>query len=138
MSDAKYKLLKCLVVTPDGLVVDIEVAEVIIPTVEGKVGVLSGHAPMLCELKPGVFKYKDRQWDEYHLFVDGGFAHVRDNEVIILTPAVIKPGQVEALVARKALEDAFAMPSGMGMSDSRRQAIDRAHQIMFFVETHKS
>lgn len=138
MSDAKYKMMKCLVVTPERKELDLQVAEVVLPTVEGKAGVLPGHAPMLCELKSDVFKYKDESWDEYHIFVDGGFVHVRDNEIIILTPAVIKPGQVEAMFARKALEEAFALPSGPGQTDRRRLAIERAHVIMAFVENHKS
>lgn len=127
--------MRCLVVTPEAKILDTGVQEVILSMTDGKIGILPGHAPMLCELKSEILRYKDNNWDEYQLFVDGGFAHVRDNEIIILAPAVIKPGQIEALQARKALEEAFAMPtSGPGQTDKRRVAIERAHRIMAFVE----
>ena len=134
MENEKYRM-RCLVVTPESKVLDTGVQEVILSMLDGKIGIRPGHSPLLCELKSEVLRYKDSDWEEYQLFVDGGFAHVRDNEIIVLSPAVIKPGQVEALQARKTLEDAFALPSsGPGQTEKRRVAIERAHRIMAFVE----
>ncbi len=135
MSEEKYRM-KCTVVTPECKVLEMPINEIILSMLDGKIGILPGHAPLLCELKPDAIKYKDLNWDEYHLFVDGGFAHVRDNEVIILTPSVIKPGQIESLSARKSLEDAFAMSKvGLGQAQKRQDAIERARQIMAFADT---
>ncbi len=134
MSEENYRM-KCLVVTPESKVLDMPINEIVLPLFDGKAGVLPGHAPMLCELKSDAIKYKDLNWDEYHLFVDGGFAHVRDGEVVILTPAVIRPGQIEAISARKALEEAFAMSTmGAGQAERRQRAIERARQIIAFVD----
>ena len=136
MTDKKYSM-KCLIVTPENKVLDSEVTEVVLPLHDGKAGILPGHAPLLAKLKPDIMKYKDLEWDEYVLFVDGGFAHIRNNEIVILTPKVIKPAQVEFVKARAELEQAFAMPSGSPEQvENRLKAIERARQIMAFSEIH--
>ncbi len=136
MSDKKYSM-KCLIVTPEKKVLDSEVTEIILPLHDGKAGILPGHAPLLAKLKPDVLKYKDTEWDEYVVFVDGGFAHVCNNEIIILTPNVIKPAQVEFVKARAELEKAISLPSGsQDQVEYRLNAIERARQIMAFSEIH--
>ncbi|MEW6114526.1 MAG: F0F1 ATP synthase subunit epsilon, partial [Thermodesulfobacteriota bacterium] len=53
------KKFKVEVVTPQGVVLDKEVEEIIAPGVMGEFGVLIGHTPMLTFIKPGIFSYLD-------------------------------------------------------------------------------
>ena len=136
MSDKKYSM-KCIIVTPENKILDSEVTEIVLPLHDGLAGILPGHAPLLARLKPSVMRYKDLEWDEYIMFVDGGFAHIRNNEIIILTPNVYKPAQVEFVTARDELEKAFALPSiTPDQVEKRMHAIERARQIMAFSEIH--
>merc|ERR1712224_571471 len=71
------------ILTPDGGGVDQLVGEVSLPGVEGRLGVLKGHAPMLAPLDTGVLRYKkDGQW--VPAVVMGGFANVADDKVSVL------------------------------------------------------
>ena len=137
MTDKKYSM-KCQIVTPEQKVLESEVTELVMTLHDGQAGILPGHAPMLAKLKPDALRYKDLEWDEYVLFVDGGFAHVRNNEIIILTPNVIRPAQVEYIKAHAELEKAFALPSSTpAQVEYRLESIERARQIMAFSETHR-
>ena len=46
------------IVTPDGLKLTTQVAELTAPSVDGEFGVLPGHRPMLAALKTGIVRFK--------------------------------------------------------------------------------
>lgn len=78
--------LSLVIATPDGLVVEAEVEEVIAPGTEGYFGVLPGHCRFISTLKTGTIRY--RQGGETRsLEVQGGFADVKPDAVTILAQA---------------------------------------------------
>jgi len=100
------------IVTPDARVYQDTIDTVVIPTVEGEVGILPGHIPLLTQVQHGelrVTKGTETTW----LAVSGGFAEVEGDRVHILaehaiTEEKIDEKAVEAAMARaqKELEDA--------------------------------
>lgn len=76
--------IKLSVVTPEGDSHEKMVSYVSIPTAFGSVGVLSGHAPMLCAVKSGILKYRVGEDSLFRLSVSDGIANVADNEVTVL------------------------------------------------------
>ena len=76
--------IKLSVVTARGDSHEKMVSYVSIPTEFGSVGVLSGHAPMLCAVKSGVLKYRVGENSVFRLSVSDGIANVADNEVTVL------------------------------------------------------
>ena len=52
------KTIRCVVVTPEAPIVDTQATEVIIPAHDGMIGLLPGHAPLLCNLGMGIVCYK--------------------------------------------------------------------------------
>lgn len=71
------------VVTPERLVLREEVDEVLAPGSEGDFGVLPGHCEFLTTLRDGEVHYRIGERGR-SLGVQGGFAEVRANRVIIL------------------------------------------------------
>jgi F-type H+-transporting ATPase subunit epsilon len=71
------------VVTPERLVLREEVDEVLAPGSEGDFGVLPGHCEFLTTLRGGEVHYRIGEQGRF-LEVQGGFAEVRANRVIIL------------------------------------------------------
>ncbi|MGH2772306.1 MAG: F0F1 ATP synthase subunit epsilon [Actinomycetota bacterium] len=53
-------------------------------TVEGDIGILTGHAPLLAQLAPGEVKVRAAGGSESLFNIDGGFMTVKENKVIIL------------------------------------------------------
>jgi F-type H+-transporting ATPase subunit epsilon len=75
--------LQVKVITPEKIIWNTESDEVVLPTVTGDLGVLTGHAPLVSVLEAGLLRKKSENgWTPLILF--GGFAEVEDNQVIIL------------------------------------------------------
>lgn len=97
-------MLKLEIVTPEKKVVDAEVETVTIPTASGEAGILSNHAPLVSELKPGILTYHVKGTDE-KLAVSGGFLEISGNKVSVLTDTAETPSEID-LDTAKAERDA--------------------------------
>lgn len=82
------------VTTADGAVCDEMVNFVSAPLVDGEVGILAGHAPMIASLKEGVVKYKIND-EEHYAAISGGVLSVADNELIILARSAEKAESID-------------------------------------------
>ena len=80
--------IKLSVVTAEGDSHEKMVNYVSLPTAFGSVGVLSGHAPMLCAVKSGILKYRVGENSVFRLSVSDGIANVADNEVTVLVNTI--------------------------------------------------
>ena len=97
------------VITPEKVAVDTNVTEVRVPGVDGSMGILARHAPMVAALDSG-----DLAWTEAGaggsgartMFVAGGFAEVRDDTVRIVTLASEPASEIDVERARQAAERA--------------------------------
>ena len=74
------------VLTQDGPVLDQMVESVNLPTAFGSVGVLKGHAPMLCNLEAGILRCRCGG-GILRLQIGPGIASVEHNEVNVLVSA---------------------------------------------------
>lgn len=89
------------VITPDRIVLDATATAVRLPGVDGSIGVLRGHAPMVAALDVGLLTYK-HQGKEGAIFVSGGFAEVRSNTVRVVSEAGERPSEIDEERARQA------------------------------------
>jgi F-type H+-transporting ATPase subunit epsilon len=84
MSDPARGVLRLKVVTPKRLLAETDADEVYIPTFEGQIGILPGHRPLYTGVGRGVLIYKS-EGDEERLPIQGGFAEIRPDEVVVVT-----------------------------------------------------
>lgn len=90
------------IVTPDARVYTDTIDSVVIPTVEGEVGILPGHIPLLTQVEHGelrVTKGNETTW----LAVSGGFAEIDGDRVQVLAEHAISEEKID----EKAVEDAM-------------------------------
>ena len=71
------------IVTPEEHLYGGSVDEVTVPSLDGALGILPGHAPMLSELGIGVISFKT-QGRETHLYCSYGFVEVLGSRVSVL------------------------------------------------------
>jgi F-type H+-transporting ATPase subunit epsilon len=94
------------VITPDKIALDQQIASVIVPAVDGKLGILPRHAPMIAALDTGLIEYHtagEAMSAPHHvLFVSGGFAEVRGDTVRVVTEAGERPTEIDEARARAA------------------------------------
>jgi len=92
----------------------------------GDVAFLAGHAPFLGALEIWPVKIKTTDGNEETAAVHGGFVHVRDNQVIILSDVAELASDIDADRARKAKE--AAERRDMDHDDAEAEsALARAH-----------
>jgi len=93
------------IVTPEKLVVKEAVDEAQIPGLEGYLGVLPGHAPLITELGVGIITYRAGGTTKT-LSVAWGFAEVLQDKVTILAETVERPDEIDVARAQQAKERA--------------------------------
>ena len=95
--------LNVRVITPDKVVWDATVDELILPSSTGQIGVLTDHAPLLTALDIGVMKLKSgTEWTS--IVIMEGFAEVEDNTVTILCNGAEEGSSIDAKTAQDELE----------------------------------
>lgn len=72
------------VITAQGAVIDRMVGYVRLPVEDGSLGVLTGHAPMLCAVKKGLVKFSYGTSQGHCVSVGDGVANINHNEVTLL------------------------------------------------------
>ncbi|HEY2931431.1 MAG TPA: F0F1 ATP synthase subunit epsilon [Acidobacteriota bacterium] len=93
------------IVSPDRLLFSGDVDEVSVPGVEGYLGILPGHAPLLSELKIGEIMY--RQGDKRtYLFCSWGFLEVLPDRVSVLAEIAERPEDIDVSRAEQSKERA--------------------------------
>src|SRR4030043_2170310 len=102
------------IVTAEQLVYSEEgVERLIVPGVEGELGVLTLHAPLLTMIQPGVMRIV-KGGEEVEMAITGGFIEVRDNRVTILADAAERGEEVDvarAEEARRRAQEQLAPPA---------------------------
>jgi F-type H+-transporting ATPase subunit epsilon len=104
------KTFQCSVITPEGSVFEGEAESVVIPAYDGELGILRDRAPLLARLGAGELRItaggETKIW-----FIEGGFAQVLDNHVVVLTQKALRPDQIDRTAAETRLADARRMPA---------------------------
>ncbi|GAB1537014.1 hypothetical protein ADMFC3_26450 [Geovibrio sp. ADMFC3] len=80
-------MIKLELVTPERLLLSEDVEEVIVPGVEGDLGVLPGHTPLLSALRVGEMTYRKGGKNEYVAIEGGGLIEISSDKVIVLADA---------------------------------------------------
>jgi len=95
------------IVTAERMVFAGDVNEVVAWGVEGQLGILPHHAPLMTMLRPGDLLIKKDNEEEY-LVISGGFLEVRPDKVIILADACERAEEVDIARAEAARRRAEA------------------------------
>jgi len=126
--------LQILIVTPEKTMLDQQAEFVALPMIDGEAGILPGHAPMIGRLGPGEVRIRyEGKTDRY--FVDGGFAQIEGGVVSILPGRSISQDQLTADDAKKALDEALALPSDKPeLNEVKSKAVSIARAQVRFTE----
>lgn len=113
------------IVTPERVVYTNEVEMVIAPTLEGEIGIMPLHAPLVTVLVAGELRvrYNDNKDVEWFA-VSGGYLQVHEDKVIVLADAAEHASKIDVERARQARERAAArMTEIKGMPTPEREGM---------------
>ncbi|MEZ6140408.1 MAG: hypothetical protein R3B84_07535 [Zavarzinella sp.] len=80
-------MLQCMVVTPEKAILDEQAELVVLPMIDGELGVQSGRSALVGRLGKGQLRLTHNRQVKI-LNIEGGFAQVRSNVITVLTSKV--------------------------------------------------
>ena len=93
------------IITAEQQVYDGEVDLVVAPGIEGELGILAHHAPLMTALQPGEILIR-KDGEETYLAITGGFLEVMGNKVTILADACERSDEINEERAQIAVDRA--------------------------------
>ena len=99
----RYKMssIKLDIVTAEQVIYSDEVDVIVAPGIEGQLGILPHHAPLMTMLQPGGLLIRKGD-EELSLCISGGFLEVRPDRVIILADAAERADEIDVSRAEEA------------------------------------
>ncbi|HET7629788.1 MAG TPA: ATP synthase F1 subunit epsilon [Candidatus Saccharimonadales bacterium] len=123
-------MIRCQLVTLDGVKFDEEVYEVLLPTLDGDIGVLTDHMPLISVAKTGIISIRRKAGDpddfmeQYVTY--GGVIEVADNVLRVLVDEADHSDEVNEQEAQRAYELAQKMKT-----EAKDQvSLDHAQSLM--------
>ncbi len=122
------KSLQIELVSADRVVWSGQASEVSARTVEGDLGVLADHAPLLSLLVPGVVVINPIEGDTFKAAVAEGFISVANNRVSILSEDAFLADEIDPAAARSELEAAQADEDATAIlrAEAKLNLVDKA------------
>jgi F-type H+-transporting ATPase subunit epsilon len=86
--------LRLEIITAERQVFADDVSVVVAPGIEGELGILPHHAPLMTMLKPGELLIR-KDGEETYMSVTGGFLEVRPDKILILADACERAEEID-------------------------------------------
>ena len=109
------------ILTPDGPVLSTTAVSLVAPAVDGQIGVLGGHSPLLAMIGAGRLSLEDQDGLAREFFVSGGFMDIRESAVNVLPEQCLDLPKILPQEAQAELVRAQQMPKDSPESRARRQ-----------------
>lgn len=122
MSD---KHLTLELVTPEKVAWSAPADFVVLPAVNGEMGVLPGHQPFLVQLAPGEVRITDKG-QVRRFAVSGGFAEVKDDAIALFAETAEMGESIDAERAHQALERAKLETTKPGLDELQLAEMEAA------------
>jgi len=113
--------LHCEVVTAERKVFEDDVSMVVAPGIEGQLGILPNHAPLMTALTFGELHIQREGQEDVYIAIGGGFMEVGPRHVIILADSAERAEEIDIARAEEARQLAEKT-----MGQVRREDVDYA------------
>lgn len=94
-------MFRLTIVTAEQKLYDGDIESLVAPAVDGEIGILTNHHPIVTKLGPGAMRVVKSDKSEETLFVSGGYLEVNNNKATILADVA---ENIEAIELEKAKE----------------------------------
>jgi|TARA_A100001037_G_C15120835_1_gene623727 F-type H+-transporting ATPase subunit epsilon len=110
-------------VSPEKLLLSREVDMVVVPGVEGDIGVLPQHSPTITTVRPGTIVVYEGGAITDRIFIAGGFAEVSDNRCTVLAEEAMPVEELDKGTIEQALSKARDIVSSASTDAERNIAV---------------
>ena len=106
-----------------------DAVEVVIPAIEGYMGILKDHIPIISFLKPGIIDVKLNN-ERLNFYVDDGIVEFKDNTLSILTSNIFDIKNVNKNNVDKILKDAEEGLKKENIKDQDRFILEKKIEVL--------
>ena len=118
--------INCVVVTPEKTALDEQAELVVVPLVDGEIGIQSGHAPFIGRMGYGELRIVN-SGNSQRYYVDGGFVQVADNQISVITNRAIQAKNIDVEAAKRMLAEAEKQkPANSQEAASKEKTLQQA------------
>ncbi|MCL2745147.1 MAG: ATP synthase F1 subunit epsilon [Planctomycetaceae bacterium] len=118
--------MKCVIVSPEKTVLDVETDFVVLPLSDGECGILAGHSPLIARLGAGDLRIQNKN-DKTVYYVEGGFVEVLDDTVAVLTMNALPIAELNVEDVEEQLNEAMELPSNTPEATEYRTQVIADH-----------
>ena len=121
-------MLKLEIISPKEKVFSTEAKQVVLPTESGEIGLLTGHIPLVTQLKLGALKVINESSKEAFA-IQGGFAQLVSDKISILTDEAIAASDLEASVIEASIN---ALEKQLASAESASEKESLTKRLKFY------
>ena len=103
--------------------------EVVVPAIEGYMGILKDHIPIISFLKPGIIDVKSKN-ETLNFYVDDGIVEFKDNNLSILTSNIFDLKNFDKNNIDKIVKNAEEDLKKENMNDQERFILDQKIEVL--------
>ena len=106
-----------------------DVTEVVVPALEGEMGILKDHISIISFLKPGIIKILSKSGDENY-YVEDGIVDFKNDNLSILTSSIFNIADMDKSKKQDLLKQAEEESGKEEISDQSRYLIDQKIEVL--------
>ena len=106
-----------------------DATEVIVPALEGEMGILKDHISIISFLKPGIIKILSKSGDE-NFYVEDGIVEFKNNNLSILTSTIYNVVDMDKSKQEGLLKKAEEEASKTDLSDQSKYLADQKVEVL--------
>ena len=103
--------------------------EVVIPTIEGYMGILRDHIPLISFLKPGIIDVKSKN-ETMNFYIDDGIVEFKENTLSILTSKIFNLKNINKNNIDKIINDAHEGLKKENIRDQEKFILDQKIDVL--------
>ena len=112
-----------------------DTVEVVIPVIEGYMGILKDHIPLISFLKPGIINVKSKN-ETSNFYVDDGIVEFKDNTLSILTSKIYDLKKIDKNILDKFIKNAEEVLKKENIKDQERYILDQKIEVLKSIKSN--
>ena len=106
-----------------------DVTEVVVPALEGEMGILKDHISIISFLKPGLIKVFSKSGEEKY-YIEDGIAEFKNNSLSVLTSYIFNIKSFDKDKINELLKEAEESSQSSEISDQKKYLVDQKIQVL--------
>ena len=106
-----------------------DATEVVIPALEGELGILKDHISIIAFLKPGLIKIFSKSGEEKY-YIEDGIAEFKNNNLSVLTGSIFNIKDFDKDKINKLLKEAEESSKSDEISDHNKYLVDQKIEVL--------